>query len=263
MKLKPRYLALCLAVAFVGCQSDQHTENAPPITTVDSLPSLQAQLDQKREAFLARSPQEVVDDYELGVREVAESGVLQTALTVGDTVPAFLLPNAHGNPVALDSLLRDGPVVLVWYRGGWCPYCNLQLRALQNALPQIKAAGGRLVAVSPELPDSSLSTSERDSLDYIVLSDQGNGVAKEFGIAYTLPKRIQRRFAGRLDIPAYNGDSSQTLPLAVSYIVTPDRTIAYAFIDPDYRRRAEPADIITALENLKTRKTPTAGEEVE
>ena len=248
-------VALSLMVIFTACQSEPQAEQDTELSlAADSLPSLQAQLDEKREAFVAQAAPDLVEDFEQGVRDVAGSGVLTTALAIGDTVPAFALPNAHGESVQLDSLLTAGPVVITWYRGGWCPYCNLQLQALQTALPQIQATGGQLVAISPELPDSSLSTEERNALAYPVLSDLGNRVAHEFGITYTLPVQVQKRFAGRLDIPAYNGDSSQTLPLAVTYVVAKDRTIAYAFVDADYRKRAEPAAIIGALRRLQDEK---------
>lgn len=237
----------------IGCGGDtQQSQEKPQPSPQPALsqPSLQADLDALKLQFSETAPPEMVNTFERGVIEVAESGVLETALTEGDKAPMFSLPNAVGNPVSLDSLLGSGPVVLVWYRGGWCPYCNLQLNAMQDILPRIRELGATLVAISPELPDSSLSTKQKSSLEYVVLSDRGNSVARQFGIVYTIPAGVKDAFAGRLDIPAYNGDTSWELPLAVTYVVDAEGVIRYAFVDPDYRRRAEPAEIILALERL-------------
>lgn len=244
-------IGFALLVALVACGSEsepESTDRAPAVS--DSLPSLQAALDARKDSFVKSSPAELVELFEQGVDDVAGSGVLESALQVGDLAPDFTLPSATGDSVTLSRLLMDGPVILTWYRGGWCPYCNLQLRALDGALPQIREAGGQLVAISPEVPDSSLSTAEKSALDFPVLSDVGNKVAREFGIAYVLPVAIQDAFAGRLDIPAYNADSTMTLPLAVTYIVGTDRIIKYAFVDPDYRKRAEPAALVAFLRQL-------------
>src|SRR5690606_18563588 len=118
-------------------------------------------------------------------------------------------------------------------------------------LPQIRELGANIVAISPEMPDSSLSTKEKDELSYHVLSDVGNKVGKKFGIVYTLPEVVQKQFEGRLDVDAYNGDNKKELPLAVTYIINTDGKISYAFIDKDYKKRAEPEEIIKELKKLK------------
>lgn len=209
--------------------------------------SLQTQLDDLRRKFEESAPADRLRVYNEGVEKVAASGVMDSALKVGATAPDFTLKDARGVSVTLSSLLRSGPVVLVWYRGGWCPYCNLQLHALQEALPDIKAAGGQLVALSPELPDESLSTAEKQHLEFPVLSDVGNKVAHQYGVAYKLPDSLIEAFKGRLDLPKKNGDDSWELPLAVTYVIGSDSKIVYAFVDADYRKRAEPADAIRAV----------------
>ncbi|MCB2230452.1 AhpC/TSA family protein [bacterium] len=214
--------------------------------------SLQAQLDERKAQFTENAPPEMINAFEQGVVDVAESGVLETALREGDMAPMFSLPGALGDTVALADLTAEGPVVLIWYRGGWCPYCNLQLSAMQEVLPQIKQRGASLVAISPQVPDSSLSTKEKSSLQFTVLSDRGNAVARQFGIVYKLPEGVKEQFEGRLDIPAYDGDDSWELPLAATYIVGADGVIRYAFVDPDYRKRAEPAEILGELDKLHT-----------
>jgi peroxiredoxin len=173
------------------------------------------------------------------------------ALGVGAAAPDFTLTDASGNPVRLADLLAQGPVVLTWYRGGWCPYCNIQLRAYQEALPEIKAMGAQLVALSPEMPDNSLSTREKLALEFTVLSDVQSKVARDYGISYRLPDSLIEAFKGRLDLPALNGDDSWQLPLGATYVIAPDGTIAYAFVSADYRERAEPEAILQAIRALR------------
>ncbi|MBX3358919.1 MAG: redoxin domain-containing protein [Phycisphaeraceae bacterium] len=215
--------------------------------------SLQRQLDELRDRANKAAPAERIAVYEEGIREIAASGVLESALKVGASAPDFTLMSAAGPPVRLAELLKSGPVVLTWYRGGWCPYCNLQLRTYQESLADFKAAGGaHLVAVSPQMPDSSLSTQEKNLLEFAVLSDPGNSVAHQYGVAYRLPESVVNAFKGRLDMPRFNGDDSWELPLPVTYVIGKDSRIAYAFIDADYRKRAEPADILAALRALQS-----------
>jgi peroxiredoxin len=246
-------LVMMAAVLILGCSSEekQAKDQEPPIEgrPVDR-PTLRSKLEARKAQFMETAPPEMVAIFDRGVEQVAESGVLATALKVGDTAPAFALPNAQEQEVSLNELLDEGPVVIAWYRGGWCPYCNLELVALREALPEIDAAGGQLIAISPEIPDSAVSTQARDSLPFEVLSDVGNDVAREFGIVYTLPEELAQQFEGRLDLAAYNGDNSGELPLAVTYIIDTDGIIRYAFVDPDYRKRAEPSVVVAELKKL-------------
>ncbi len=212
--------------------------------------SLQVQLDALRAKFEKAAPEDTKKVYEDGIRQVAESGVLESALKVGARAPDFTLADATGKSVRLSELLAQGPVVLTWYRGGWCPYCNIQLRAYQEALGEIRGEGAQLVALTPERPDSSLSTKEKNSLEFVVLSDVGSKVAREFGVSYRLPDSLIEAFKGRLDLPSANGDDSWELPLGATYVIARDGTIAYAFLSADYRERAEPEAIIEALKQL-------------
>ena len=139
--------------------------------------------------------------------------------------------------------------MLTWYRGGWCPYCNIALRGFQKKLPEIRDEGASLVAISPETPDNSLSTAEKDHLEFEVLSDHGNKVAQAYGVAYKLPAVIAEQSRARLT--KYNRDDSGTLPLGVTYVIDREGVIRYAFVDADYRKRAEPSDVLAALRGLK------------
>jgi peroxiredoxin len=172
-------------------------------------------------------------------------------LKAGDPAPDFRLPDVRGCQVRLRDLLAKGPVVVSFYRGGWCPYCNLELRALQNALPEIKQLGAQLVAISPQTPDESLSTAEKNELEFAVLSDIGSATAKAYGIAFDLTEEL-RPIYSRLGhaLPDKNGDDSWILPIPATYVIDKDGIVALAFVDVDYRNRLEPAEIVATLKTL-------------
>jgi peroxiredoxin len=172
---------------------------------------------------------------------------LSSALNVGDKAPEFTLKDATGSNVTLSQLLKKGPVILTWYRGGWCPYCNIALKDLQGGLPQFSAAGATLVAISPELPDHSLDTREKHALAFPVLSDVGLTVADAYGISYTLDSATSTRYNAGFGLNTWNGDTSNRLPLPVTYVVNREGIIVYRFIDTDIRKRAPHAEILNAL----------------
>ncbi|MDQ7012160.1 MAG: peroxiredoxin-like family protein [Mariprofundaceae bacterium] len=180
-----------------------------------------------------------------------EAGIAQQSLKTGDAAPDFALPDIHGTVVKLADLLAKGPVVLSFYRGGWCPFCNLELRALQKALPEINTPGASLLAISPELPEKGAATQASDGLSFPVLSDRGNEVARAYGLVFTLPEELRPIYESfDIDLPAYNGDESFELPMPATYIVRPDGTVAHAFVDADYTQRMEPAEIVEILKTL-------------
>lgn len=196
-------------------------------------------------------PVEVQAVMESAMRDLMNSDIVGRALKVGDAVPDFSLPDTKGALVKLSDLLQSGPVVLAFYRGGWCPYCNIELRGLQKHLAEMQKLGVTLVAVSPQLPDQSLSTEEKDALTFPVLSDVGNKVASQFGLVFSLPpplREIYEKFG--INLPKSNGDSSFELPLAATYIIKRDRTVAWSFVDVDYTKRADPQDVIGVLKSL-------------
>ena len=181
---------------------------------------------------------------------------LGRALQEGDRAPNFRLPNARGGSVELDALLERGPVVLAFYRGQWCPYCNLELRAYQTRLPQLQALGASLIAISPQTPDHSSSTAERNELAYPVLSDVGLHVARAYGVAFDLPPELiglyQRQW--RNDLVKWNGEGGWSLPIPATYVIGGDARIALAHVDPDYRERLEPEAVLARLRTLAARQ---------
>ena len=173
------------------------------------------------------------------------------ALAAGDRAPDFELGNAAGAPVRLTELLTRGPVVLTFYRGAWCPYCNAQLRGLQEALPEIEALGASLVAVSPQLPDGSLELIEENALTFEVLSDLESRVAGKYGIVFALGSADVALFlqVGN-NLAQANGDESWVLPAPATFVIAGDGTIRHARVDADFTTRPETSEIVGALRAL-------------
>lgn len=192
---------------------------------------------------------DVLDMIDVTTADLVNTGIAAQAKSTGDKAPAFTLPDHLGNSVSLADLIADGPLIINFYRGEWCPYCNLELRAWQQQLDRIRDAGASLVAISPMLPDSSLDLAEKHALAFPVLSDVGNKVADDFGLVFTVDDRIQAMYLERLgnDLPKLNGDDSFTLPLPATYVIGEDGVITYAYVNADYRLRADPEDVLAAL----------------
>ncbi|HEX3955909.1 MAG TPA: peroxiredoxin-like family protein [Trebonia sp.] len=205
-------------------------------------------------AAAERLPGDVVAVFDQSIQDLLEQGVPSGALKVGDVLEPFALDDATGAPVTLDQLVETGPAVIVFYRGGWCPYCNLALRTYQRELlPELAAFGARLVAISPQSPDQSLSTAEKAGLEFTVLSDPASRLARRMGISFQQADEVlaaQRKLG--LDLTQVNAEGSVNLPRPTVLIVDTDRTVRFVDIQPDYTARAEVADILAALAGLGT-----------
>jgi len=239
----------------IACKSEKK-EIQKPLTTQpeisQTMEKTQTQaLEERKNNFNAKADEKTKQIYQEGLDAVVKSGILENAKKVGDKAPMFTLKNAAGKEVALEDYLKDGPVVLVWYRGGWCPYCNINLQYLQQELPNMKAQGANLLALTPELPDQSISTKEKHELEFEVLSDIGNHVAKDYGVVFDLTEEVAEIYNDKFNLNKHNGDNSNQLPLAATYIIDTDGTIKYAFVDADYRNRAEPKEITAFLKTMK------------
>ena len=185
--------------------------------------------------------------------ELIAAGAAGKALKAGDKAPAFTLDGADGKPVSSADLLAHGPLVVTFYRGVWCPYCNMDLQALQEALPQIEAQGACMVAISPQKPANSRRSQRENKLAFPILSDPGNEVAAAFGLRFTLPDYLQDlyRNAFKNDLAVVNGDASWTLPMPARYVIGPDGVIAYAEVTPDYTNRPDPSEMLPTLQRLQ------------
>jgi len=211
--------------------------------------SLKEQLAEYRAGWYKRVPPERQAIMERHIAQLRTGAIQHTMLKVGDKAPSIVLGNAKGERVDVGALLKKGPVIVTFYRGGWCPYCNIELKAFQDVLPQITAAGASLVAISPEKPDDSLSTAEKNALTFEVLSDVGHEVGRAFGLVYEFTNELRGAYENfGLDIPAKNGTPGQwALPVSATYVIDANGTIIYAYTDADYRDRADPKDVLAVL----------------
>lgn len=233
------------------------------LTLLCLLPGLQLQaeepdpvpnLGERISAFQSQRP--APDPRQQAVMEKAASDLAEAmpepGLPVGSTAPDFTLPDAFSKPVRLKDLLVQGPVVLTFYRGAWCPYCNLQLHALKESLPGIERHGARLVAITPQRPDRSRSQIEKDAYPFPILSDLDNSVMQAYNLYFEVPEAMRTLYIRDfdLDIADYNGAGRHGLPVPGTYVIDRQGIIRAAFADTDYRKRMEPAAIIEALSGI-------------
>lgn len=183
--------------------------------------------------------------------ELIESGQAQRAKTVGDAAPDFTLSDPEGNLISMQDLLKSGPLVLTFYRGVWCPYCNIELQALQAALQNIVSRGANLVAISPQTPVNSRRSQRDNKLGFPILSDVGSAVAHAFGIRFALPAYLADLYKSfGNDLAAVNSDPTWVLPMPARYVIDRDGTIAYSEVNPDYTQRPDPSELFPVLERL-------------
>jgi peroxiredoxin len=215
--------------------------------------SLQAKLDAFKTDFEAGKPPysvppSVIETMHRATRELIASGLAGRALKAGDVAPDFTLSDPAGAPVSSANLLAKGPLVVSFYRGVWCPYCNMELQALQAALPEFRKAGASLVAISPQTPVNSRKSVRTNGLEFPILTDPHNDVAAKFGLRFELPDYLIELYKGlKNDLPNFNGDNSWTLPMPARFVIGQNGLIRYAEVNPDYTRRPDPEDMLPAL----------------
>lgn len=214
--------------------------------------TLQSELDTFKSAWLERvgpvTAKLVHDD------NVALQSLAAKALKAGDRFPPVVLTDQLGRKVDLGVLASNQPLIVTFYRGGWCPYCNLELRAYQKALPEIEALGAGLVAITPETPDNTLSTAEKNDLSFPVLSDAKGRLADALGIRFELSPAIRALYQkfGH-DLATRNDDDRWSLPMPATFVIGKGGLISFAFVDSDYRKRLDPDTAIDALRQLANR----------
>ena len=242
---------ICLLLLACNQQQDSVAEVQTPENEAAEEPILRDSLSQMKENFEKTAPEEKRKAYNEGVEQIRQSGLLEKAIKKGDKAPDFILKNALGEEVSLYEELKKGPVILTWYRGGWCPYCNVHLHYLQDNLKEIEKAGGQLIALTPEKPDKSLSTAEKHALEFQVLSDLNNKVARKYGLVFKLNEEVARLYKQSFDLAEYNDSESNELPVTASYVIDSNGIVTYSYLNPDYRERAEPAVLVTELKKLQ------------
>jgi peroxiredoxin len=210
--------------------------------------SLRNQLDSLTAKLRAMVPADRLAVVDHAAEGLVQSGLADRVLKAGDQAPVFKLPDGDGMLWRAEDLLRSGPLVIVFYRGRWCAYCNAQLSALQEIHSQVAATGASLVGISPQTQRHSYMTRDMHNLRFPVLSDAGNQVARKFGLVYRLSPEMQTMYESIMTkLPGYNGDQSWELPLAATYVVQPGGKISYARIDADWRKRPEPEELLQVV----------------
>lgn len=211
--------------------------------------SLAQQLEELTRKLHALVPADRLAVVDRAIDQLLASAIREHTLQAGETAPAFELSDGDGMMWRSEDLLCRGPLVIAFYRGRWCAYCNTQMAALQEIHSRIAAAGASLVAVSPQTQKHSYMTRDMHKLRFPVLSDPGNQLAKKFGLVWRLPPDLQHMYEAIMTkLPGYNGDQSWELPLPATYIVQPDGKISFARVDVDWRGRPEPESILSALQ---------------
>ena len=205
---------------------------------------------QKQESKTSAEPR-IMRVLDAEIADLSRSGIGDRALKTGDTAPDFELSKPSGELVRLSDRLRSGPVIISFYRGGWCQYCNLELTALENARSQFEDLGAYMMAISPQRPEQTAEMAEKQGLTYDLLSDPGNIVAQKFGIVFHLHDEMQSIYDEfGLDLPVWNGDESFDLPVPATYVIDSESRIRMAFVDPDYTKRLDPSEIIRTLRSI-------------
>jgi peroxiredoxin len=222
------------------------------VTITTEVPNLKSLIAEFMEKMGAHAPPEVLQTLGAELGALAASGIARGALQVGVRAPRFSLPEARGGVVTLDAELAKGPVIVTFYRGGWCPFCDLQLRAYQSILSEIHGLGAQLIAISPQTPDYALSDTEKKALTFPVLSDVHHVVARQYGLVLKLSPALQAlqvQFGNPM--PKFNGDDSWELPMPGTFVLDNNGVVQLAHVDTDYTRRLEPSALLDALRAVR------------
>ena len=206
-----------------------------------------------KEGFKKKVPQELQEIMLNATEELKKTSLSKNALKAGTTAKDFALPNAVNQTVSLDELLKENDFVVInFYRGLWCPYCNLELKALQSINNELINNNAKLVAISPQTPDASLTTKEKNELEFEVLSDSHNTLAKDYGLVFSLAEELRPIYESfGIDIVGLNDEDSFELPLPATYVINKQKEIIYSFIDEDYTSRCEPQEILDIIAKNK------------
>jgi peroxiredoxin len=222
--------------------------------------TLQDRLDAFKADFEAGKPPynvtpEIVATMHRATRDLIASGQATCARHAGDVAPPFTLTDQDGRAVSSATLLAEGSLVVTFYRGVWCPYCNMDLQAIQSALPEIAARGARVVAISPQTAPNSRKSARQNQLDFPILSDTRGEIAAAFGLRFQLPDYLIALYQRlKNDLPTFNADPSWTLPMPARYVIGTDGVIAYAEVNPHYTQRPDPSELLPVLDRLAAQR---------
>lgn len=213
--------------------------------------SLKERIEEFRRESIRKIPEDARKVMQKATEGLVNSGIEENIPKVGSKAYDFTLQNYDGSEITLYEETTKGPVVLSFYRGGWCPVCNLELNYLQSKLSDFQNYGAKLIAVSPELPEYANETVERHNIEFPVLYDTDNKVAVKYGLVFKMPDdlvEIYEKFG--LDVAKHNGNEKYEIPIPATFVVDRKLTLRYVFCKADYNQRAEPDDIIKVLKKL-------------
>lgn len=212
---------------------------------------LQDELNAVKAEDLANTPPKATLVRRRAVDALVTSRLAERAVQAGEEAPAFRLRDGNGRMFSSRDAVLRGPVVLAFYRGRWCPYCTVDLRAIESASHDIRRLGASLVVVSQQTPENSLETQKFNGLSFGSLVDPGGKVAHAFGLRWKVPDDLRAvELNSGLDLAVFNGDPSWTLTMPARYVVARDGTIEYADISPDYTQRGDPSELFPVLAHL-------------
>ncbi|WP_241330287.1 peroxiredoxin-like family protein [Chryseobacterium arthrosphaerae] len=210
--------------------------------------TLAKQIEQLNQELSSQLPQEVINAFGKSVDDLKTKNMEDRCIQPGEKMPEFLLPNATDKMIDSNDILKKGKMILAFYRGSWCPYCNLELKFLQDNLSRIKDKNAVLIAVSPQTPDHSLSMAEKNKLGFEVLSDQNNDFAKKLGIVFQLQDFVLPYYRNLgINLSEFNNNDENLLPVPAVFVVDQDRRIIFKYLDVNYMNRVDVEELIQAL----------------
>lgn len=215
---------------------------------------LQDELDALRDKCYENTPPHIRHVRQKAIDDLVSSGIAERAIHAGDCAPEFRLRDADGKAISFYAVLNSGPVLIVFYRGGWCPYCKLDLRAIQAVARQLRSSGASIIAVSQQSANESRSTERMNGLSFPNLVDRGGKVARAFGLRWKPSRELRAaEIECGLDLAAVNGESSWTLTMPALYVISPEGVVEYADISADYTRRCDPIELLPVLSQIRAR----------
>jgi len=226
------------------------------VVVANELPSVKKRVDAFKQKMMKQKDASKLSEKDMALMKKASDDLAKTlpnpGLPVGSIAPGFKLTNAHGMQVSLASYLKKGPVVVVFYRGAWCPYCNIHLHTLLESEPTFKRYGASLIAVTPQTPDKSLGQVKKDKYPFEILSDLNYDVARAYNLYFEVTPELHAFYKTKfgLDIEAFNGKGRLGLPVPGTFVLNQAGKIVASHAELDYKTRMEPSDILRALKTI-------------
>jgi peroxiredoxin len=215
---------------------------------------LQDELDGIRDECYENTPGHISRVRQEAIGDLVSSGIAERAIRAGDHAPGFRLRDPDGKWISSYDLLNSGPVLIFFYRGRWCPYCSLDLRAIEAVAQELRSSGASIVAVSQQSAHENRATERMHGLSFSSLVDRGGKLARAFGLRWKLSRELRAaELECGLDLAAVNGESSWTLTMPARYVISPEGIVEYADISADYTRRGDPTELFPVLSQIRAR----------